>query len=68
MLLIARNIAGEFGRPIARVGFGRAGVEAFGIGMHVPEAAVDEDDFLALAKDEVGLTGEVAAMQAVAVA
>ncbi len=68
MFGIAHNVALEFGTPIAGVGFGRTGVEAVFFGMHVPETSVHEDDLAAGAKHEVGFSGKVAPVQAIAVA
>ncbi len=36
--------------------------------MHVPKAAVNENDFTARTKDEIGFSGEVAAVEAIAIA
>ena len=65
MLSVARDVAVEFGRPVAGVGFRLARIEAACLGVEVPEAAVHEDDFAACAKNEIGLAGQVFAMQAV---
>lgn len=55
-----------FGLPEVGVGLGSdAAVLA---GVHVPEAAVDEDDLFEAGKHHIGLAGQVFAMQAEAVA
>ena len=62
---VARDVAFEFRRPVAGIRFGRPSDAAACLGVQVPEAAVHEDDFAAWAKNEIGLAGEVFAMQAV---
>ena len=68
VLCVAGHVAREFRVPITGVGFGPAGVEAVGFWVHVPEAAVNEDDFAARSENEIGFSRQVFAMQAVTVA
>jgi hypothetical protein len=48
---VAGAVAVHFGEPVLAAGSGDAAAAA---GVHVPEAAVDEDDFFETGEDEVG--------------
>ena len=61
-------VAFEFGAPELLPRFGHARLFAVRVGMPVPEAAVDEDDFPAAGKDEIRLARQVLAVQPEAVA
>lgn len=58
---VAIAVALELGEPVAAMGSGDA---AAATGVHVPEAAVDVDDFVAGGEDEVGGAGERAEVEA----
>ena len=66
MFLVVGDVAIKFGLPPFGAGFRRSG--SFASFMPVPEAAVDEDDGLVFAQDDIGLAGKVLAMEAEAVA
>ena len=68
MLCVARDVAGQLGAPITFVRFGFAGVETVGIRMQMPEAAMHEDHFAPRPEHEIGFAGQVATVEAVAVA
>ena len=51
--LIARDVAKEFGAPIGCVGFRYSGIKATGLGMQMPEAAMNKDDLAGGTKDEI---------------
>lgn len=61
---VAGGIGGEFGLPEVVVSGGGGSEGA--VAVAVPEAAVDEDGEAAWSEADVGLSGEVAAVQAVA--
>jgi hypothetical protein len=60
---VAGGVALDFGEPVLAAGGGDAAAAA---GVHVPEAAVDEDDFFEPWEDEVGRAGEGSDVEAVA--
>ena len=61
---VAGGVAGEFGGPEVAVGGGKTAGAAVGVLM--PEAAVDKKHGAARSENEVGFSGEVAALQPVA--
>ena len=65
MLSVARDVAFEFRRPVAGIGFGLPRIEAACLGVQVPETAVHENDFSAGTEHEIRFAGQVLAMQAV---
>jgi len=55
---VAGAVALELGEPVGAAGVGDAAAAAPPPGVHVPEAAVDVDDFFEAGEDEVGGAGE----------
>ena len=64
---IALDIADQLGRPVAKIGLGCPPILARRLGMLVPEAAMDEDDFLPWPEDQIRLAGQVLGMEPVAI-
>jgi hypothetical protein len=62
---VAALVAGEFGEPVPAAGGGDAACAAI---VHVPEAAMDVDDFFELGENDIGSAGEIAAVEAETIA
>ena len=60
---VAGGVLLDFGEPVFAAGGGDAAASA---GVHVPEAAVDEDDFLEAGEDEIGCAEEGSDVESVA--
>ena len=66
IVLVLLSVSSDFGDPVAsvRLRYARAALAI----VAVPEAAMDEDHFLPANEGDVGLAGEIGAVEAVAIA
>lgn len=67
MFLVPLGVASELRSPVGHVRFWRPGIRARPTRVKVPKTAVDENDFPARPKNEIGFAGNIAGVQAVSV-